>query len=327
MKEHLYIRNFIKKDQPKKDGTYPLMLVLHTPKCKVSMSVKCSVKLSEWNTVSALPEGNFYAMQQLKELRRILLSIYKIHKIQGKKLSSKDVKDIYLSGNYKTKEYITEYPKKTNRTTILQQTFSFVFKQFIRRRYRLYKIDFSYLPTALWQDFKNYLQEHFYKKYHQSCLFFIGKQLLQLSVKEELKTIIQNHLKGFKFTLTPLEIERLLFYPFKKRLLKIRNAFVFALHTGLSFEVIKNLTRKNYRKISTGEDFLLVRNQYKKLQWVDIGALPKAIQDCCLKTEDFLFPLPSIQKANAYIKEIGEYCTDAKWLTFSTAVFHYQSTS
>ncbi len=325
MKEHLYIRNFIKKDQPKKDKTYPLMVVLHTPKCKVSLSVKCSVKLSEWNSVSALPEGNFKAMKQLKAVRKQLLSIYQVHKVQGQNLSAKEVKAIYLSGNYKPTDDISNYPKKVNRTTILQQEFLVVFKQFIRRKYRLYTIDFSYLPSTLWQDFKDYIKTNIYKKHYDSCLYFIGKQLSKFSLKSELKSVIKHHLKGFKFLLNPLEIQRIIAYPFKKRLSKIRDAFVFALHTGLSFEAIKELSRRNYRKLSNGEDFLLVRNQYKKLQWVDIGALPKNIQYLCLKTDDFLFPLPSIQKANAYLKEIAEICTDAKHLSFYSAVSCYKN--
>lgn len=326
MKSHLYLRNFIKKDKQKKDKTYPLMVVLHTPKCKVSLSVKCSVKLSEWNPVTALPEGNDEAVEKIKQIRKQLLSIYQIHKIQGQNLSAKEVKAIYISGNYKPTDGIYDYPKKVNRTTILQQKFSIIFKQFIRRKYRLYNIDFSYVPCTLWQDLKAYIKKHLYKKHYDSCLYFIGKQLLKFSLKSELKTIIKNHFKGFKFLLNPLEIQRIIDYPFKKRLSKIRNAFIFALHTGLSFEIIKNLTKKNYRKVSNGENFLLVRNQYKKLQWIDITALPKTIQDLCLKTDVFLFPLPSIQKANAYLKEITEICTDAKYLSFYSAVYYYKST-
>ncbi len=153
----------------------------------------------------------------------------------------------------------------------------------------------------------------------------IGKQLLKFSLKSKLKLAIKYHLKGFKFSLNPLEIQRIIAYPFKKRLSKIRDAFVFALHTGLSFEVIKKLSKRNYRKLSNGEDFLLVRNQYKKLQWVDIGTLPKSIQGACLKTDEFLFPLPSIQKANTYLKEIAEICTDAKHLSFYSAVTCYKN--
>ncbi len=148
---------------------------------------------------------------------------------------------------------------------------------------------------------------------------------MKFSLKSELKSVIKHHLKGFKFLLNPLEIKRIIAYPFKKRLSKIRDAFVFALHTGLSFEVIKKLSQRNYRKLSNGEDFLLVRNQYKKLQWVDIGALPKNIQGLCLKIAGFLFPLPSIQKANAYLKEISEICTDAKHLSFYSAVVYYKN--
>lgn len=327
MESHLYLRNFIKKDKQKKDKTYPLMVVLYTPECKVSLSVKCSVKLSEWNPVTALPSGNAEAMKKIKQIRKQLLSIYQIHKIQGENLTAKEVKSIYVSRNYKPMDIITNYFQKVNRTTILQQKFLLAFKQFLRRKYRLYSIDYSYLPITLWQDFKVYFQKYFYKKQYRSCLYFIGKQLLKFPLKLAITVGIKNDLNSFKSVLTTLEINRIIDYPFTKRLSKIRNGFLMALHTGLSFDVIKNLTRNNLRKISTGEDYLLVRNQSGKTQWIDIGALPKIIQNNCLHSKtSLLFPMPSIQKTNAYLKEIAEYCTDAKWLTFTTAVFHYRNT-
>ncbi len=153
----------------------------------------------------------------------------------------------------------------------------------------------------------------------------LGNNILKFSLKSDLENIIKTHLKGFKFSLSKLEIQRIINYPFKKRLSKIRDAFVFALYTKLSFKVIKDLSKRNYRKLYNEKDALLVRNQYKKLQWVDISTLPTAIRDCCLKTEDFLFPLPSIQKANAYLKEIAEICTDAKYLSFYSSVACYRN--
>ncbi len=228
LKEHLYIRNFIKKDQPKKDNSYPLMVVLHTPKCKVSLSVKCSVKLSDWNATTTLPEGDLKALKQLRELRKTLLSIYQIHKLDGKTLTAKEVKELYISNKYQSTEAIYESPKKVNRTTLLQQEFSNILEQFFKRAYKLYKIDYAYLPSTLWQDFKTYIKNKHYRHY-DSCLYFIGRQLLKLPLNSKLKTIIKTHLKGFKSVLNPSEINNLIRFNCGERLSKIRNAFIFAL--------------------------------------------------------------------------------------------------
>jgi len=118
---------------------------------------------------------------------------------------------------------------------------------------------------------------------------------------EELKIVIN---KGFKI----------------HRLDLIRDLFIFASFTGLAYSDLKNLQKKHLY-VFNGELWLRI-NRVKTDQpsTMKLFDIPKRLIEKYDNTNsDYIFPVPSNQKVNAYLKEIADLCGIEKNLTFHCA--------
>lgn len=133
--------------------------------------------------------------------------------------------------------------------------------------------------------------------------------------------------------LTKEEVERIETADFGvDRLNKVRDFFVFSIYSGLAYTEIFNLTRENLITGVDGEAWIdMVRQKTKKPYSVPL--LPRAIEIIeryknephCRKTGK-IFPLPTNQKMNAYLKEIQEVCKIKTKLTCHLARKTYSCT-
>jgi site-specific recombinase XerD len=112
----------------------------------------------------------------------------------------------------------------------------------------------------------------------------------------------------------------------------IRDIFVFACYTGLAYVDIANLSKDNLVIGIDGEKWIYTyRNKTDTKS--NIPLMPKAVQ-IVEKYKDHpladnkgkLFPVPSNQKVNAYLKEISELCGINKCLTFHLARHTFATT-
>ena len=116
------------------------------------------------------------------------------------------------------------------------------------------------------------------------------------------------------------------------RLNHVRDLFLFSCYTGLAYIDIYNLTRENISIGIDGEKWIFTHRQKtetasripllsKALSILDKYAKnPKAIN------ENKLLPVPSNQKVNSYLKEIGDCCGIKKELTFHIARHTFATT-
>ena len=106
-----------------------------------------------------------------------------------------------------------------------------------------------------------------------------------------------------------------------KRLVLVRDLFLFACYTGLSYIDLKNLSKHHLYIAHDGNLWLRMnRNKSGETANVYLFNLPKTL---IAKYENpdsiYLFPVPSNQKVNAYLKEIADICDIHKNLTFHVA--------
>lgn len=106
-----------------------------------------------------------------------------------------------------------------------------------------------------------------------------------------------------------------------KRLVLVRDLFLFACYTGLSYIDLKNLSKHHLYIAHDGNLWLRMnRNKSGETANVYLFNLPKTL---IAKYENpdsiYLFPVPSNQKVNAYLKEIADICGIHKNLTFHVA--------
>ena len=131
--------------------------------------------------------------------------------------------------------------------------------------------------------------------------------------------------------LTPEELFELENYLFSQpRLDQVRDLFVFCCYTGLPYQEMSNLTKKNIVKKFDNKLWIDMFRQKTKKQF-SVPLLPKAIS-ILEKYQDnkSILPIISNQKFNSYIKEIAEIIDIEKKLThhiarktFATTVLLY----
>lgn len=122
--------------------------------------------------------------------------------------------------------------------------------------------------------------------------------------------------------LTKEELQKIIVKNFDiKRLELIRDLFVFSSFTGLSYIDIKNLSKDHLYIAHDGNLWLRMnRNKSGETTNVRLFNLPKSlISKYDNPDSTYLFPVPSNQKVNAYLKEIADVCGIHKNLTFHVA--------
>ncbi len=110
-----------------------------------------------------------------------------------------------------------------------------------------------------------------------------------------------------------------------ERLAVVRDIFVFACYTGLSFSDIAKLSHVHLQHRSDGKDWIII-DRNKTNNRCRIPILPKAKQ-ILKKYEDYpgtssreiLLPVLTNQKMNSYLKELGDICNIKKNITMHIA--------
>ena len=107
------------------------------------------------------------------------------------------------------------------------------------------------------------------------------------------------------------------------RLDKIRDIFLFSCFTGLNYNDIKNLTTKNLVVTPNGKYWIKIYIQKSSVPMnIPLLDIPRIILEKYSEYSNstgLLLPVPSIQKMNYYLKEVGEECKIEKQLTFNFA--------
>ena len=115
------------------------------------------------------------------------------------------------------------------------------------------------------------------------------------------------------------------------RLVNIKSLFLFACYTGLSYIEVKNLRVKNIG-VEKGDERWIYTTRQKTGTIEDVPLLPKAekILDNYLRfhssPNDLIFPTPTNQVMNRYLKELAEVAGIYKNITFHSARHTFATT-
>jgi integrase len=249
---------------------------------------------------------------------------FNVHTIKDR-LSGKEVKnitvlnacDIYL--DMMRKLGTSHYAKPT---IIKYSNTKLRLTEYMRSKYGrtdlfLYELNFDFI-----KEFEIFLKTEFgnsqvtcykhYQRFTRIIRVAMQKGYLQKYPFEEYSIKLSR--KEVQY-LTIAEINKIESHKFEiERLAIIRDMFIFSCYTGLAFMEASNLNASNLAVGNDGELWLKMIRQKTKKEF-KIPLLPKAIEIIeryknhpLAKKRNRLLPIPSNQRFNAYIQEVGTIC-------------------
>ncbi len=333
------------------------MRIVHQMK-RVEISMKVVVQSNEWDSskgrlLEKLPESKAINMF-LDQSKAKMWAHYKDARIYADRIDLYTLKDCFLGievkektiieafvyhykmqsavlkpgtmKNYRTTEkYIREFVTREKRKTdipLSKINFQFIteFEYFLR----------GYIPTTHRKRMQNNgLMKHMERL--QKVLNFVHKldwmsarPMDKFSLKFE-KTE-RGYLSDAEFEL----LETIKLFPAKLEM--VRDLFVFACYTGLSYIDLNQLSTDNLIRGIDG-DFWIHTQREKSSEKVILPLLPQALalirkyqNDPRVIGTGRVFPSFSNQKMNSYLKEIGQICKIEKNMTFHLARHTFATT-
>lgn len=337
--------NFIlKKNKPLKDGSVPIYLRVTLNGTRTELSTKINVNPKDWDERSGRIKGRGpIVIRNNKALNDLTVQVYDgIEEIIKHKLSvdSKNLK-LALKGDLEQKtllistyEMYLEHLKKRIGIDFTDSSFEINhvtfnhFKEFLQREMKL-DLGMDEFSNVLFNRFEQFLKlekenshNTVYKKIERLKSMFKWAYTLEYAQKDLTRKFrIKRQKKEIVF-LTQEELDRLAGLQTIERLEIIRDCFLFMCYTSLAFKEIHSLTSDNLSRKITGGYGLVQKRQKTGKNIPEIPLLPQALN--LIKKyekhpkrirEKKLLPIPSNQKFNAYLKELGTLAKIEKPIT------------
>lgn len=204
---------------------------------------------------------------------------------------------------------------------------------FIKYKYRKSNFPLDSINFKFLDAFDIYLKQEF--KVHQNTAWNYHKHLRRvLNLAISMDYISKNPYSKFKVGLEETHREFLTLEELSRiekkeihieRLGAVRDIFVFACYTGLSYSDISKLNR-NHLRIGIDKKEWIIIDRTKTNNRCRIPILPKA-KEILRKYKDYpknlskglLLPVLTNQKMNSYLKELGDICNITKSITMHMA--------
>lgn len=286
---------------------------------------------------------------QLDDILSRLNNIYHNEVTNNNYVSSDIVKDLFFGNPARKNTLLSSFDSyNENRavmvgTSIVRATYlrgtrcRYLLASFLNEKYGKSDIALQDIDPTFVRDFDIYLR----------TVCRLGNNMAVKHIKT-LKHIIReaidagyiqkNPFAGFKIRITQAdrgfltmnELQRLMNKDLScKRLETVRDMFLFACYTGFAYVDVSQLTADNIQLDDNGNLWIVKRRQKTNVESdVMLLDIPKAIIEKYRGTtsDGRLFPIPSNQKTNAYLKELGDICGIEKKMTFHLARHTFATT-
>ncbi|WP_295791678.1 site-specific integrase [Mucilaginibacter sp.] len=344
-----------------KEGKAPVFVGIAVDGDKAYMALKnCQAELIHWDTAKGCGKSTTKQGRQinnyLDEIRIIIKNHYKELELSGARITLEAIKNAFL-GNvdedkpitfaqliaYHNEQGVTLLAAGTMRHYLVTQRYLI---KFFQQKFNKPDVNLTILDYKFISDFELFLYNH-KPKDHQKPMDTNGvlkhivrlKKMTNLAVK--LKWLPSDPFQGFKMTkkrvdkdfLSEFELKAIEEKKFEvERLSMVRDLFVFACYTGLSYVDMANLENNHIVKGIDGENWIHTNRQKTSIP-VNTPILPKAQaiinryrNNVRAEEKGTVFPVISNQKVNSYLKEIADLCGVRKNLTFHVARHTFATT-
>jgi len=347
----------IKKDKVK-DGIACIYAVITINKDKVIFALKKRVNVDHWDKghgglkvkVPEAKETNGY----LEQVRFTITSYYQQLQLEGKEITPQLLKACFLGEDTEETYNLSTLMDYHNETASAALTWSTLkhyavtryLEKFLAVKYHTTDIRVKDIDYKFIVDFETYLRNHKPADHHQPINNNgVMKHLIRLrkmiTLAFKLQWINKDPFKNYKFRykkvetafLSNAELKAIEKHEFaSESLITIRDYFLFACYTGLSFVDLMNLQERNVISGEDGEKWLKLFRQ-KSNEPTNIPLLPPAMailnkykDNPRSVTLGTIFPTITNQKVNMHLKEVAKILGIKKTLTFGVARHTFATT-
>lgn len=337
---------YVKKNQPKSNGLMPIVARVTVNGQMVQFGCKLEINHEIWDAKAGKAIGRSKeAMEINSSLDNLRVSIRKSYdkqmeeygyaipeKIRNQVLGlEQGAKTLIQFIDLHNQQYENRVGINTTRTTFIRyQLIKQRIQDFLKLKYNVSDIPLRDLTPVVLENFYLYLRKECNCENNSSMKTMQRLRKIVYFAKNMGETMadpFQSFRVHFESVdrdiLTQEEIS--LIYEKKfitERLEQIRDIFVFACYTGLSYIDVANLVEDNIQEAFDGNLWIMTKRQKTNVNSnIRLLDIPKAIlakYKGTLKNGKCL-PVVSNQKVNEYLKEIATICGINKKLTFHVA--------
>ncbi len=346
MKSTFRILFYAKRDKQKVDGTVPIWCRITVDGQATRFNTKSNINPNIWDSKAGKASGKTKeAMEVNSLLDTIKASIYKVyHDLQTREnnVNAERVKNIFLGIETKHQTVLELFRRHNedvaklvgiSKTKTTLQKYEIAYKRlsdFIKLQYSVSDISLKDINHMFLSDFEIYLMTSckcgpnttakFMQRFRTIIIMAKNNGWIHTDPFANYKIRFQKVDRGY---LTHEQIEILMRKEFStKRLEQVRDIFVFSCFSGLAYIDVKNLRENNIRTSFDGGIWIMGKREKTGVNFnVPLLDIPKQILEKYAGTlpNKMVLPVPSNQKMNAYLKEIGDLCGIEKELTFHLA--------
>lgn len=340
---------FIKRTKLLKNGEAPICLRITVNGKRAEVQIKRSVEVNKWNNQKECAIGRDNKTLELNHyLETVRTKILRIHRQleQDNKPITAEILKCHYYGESETPKMLLEVFKEHN-----QKCSELIGKDYVRATVMYYERTARYLSEFIKQNHRlsdiplkdidyNFIQafEHFVKTVKNCQQNATVKHLKNF--KRIIRIALLNHwiisdpFAEIHFKQTPTnrdflleeELQLILRKQFNiPRLETVKDIFIFCCFTGLAFTDVQHLTPEHILCDNKGEYWIRKpREKTTNMCNIPLLEIPLKLIDkykhhpeC--ERKNIVFPVPSNQRMNSYLKEIADLCGIKKNLSTHVA--------
>ncbi len=336
---------FLRKGKLLKNGEAPICMRITIDRRMCDILIKRSIPVEQWNQAKECSKNKGRSGDELNRyIESIRVRIYQIYREleeSGKSITADRIKDIYYGNDESRKTLLQLFSEHNDqcrqligkdfvsKTVQRYETTARYLEEFMQKKYKISDIQLNEITPAFVQEFDVFL------KVDKKCALNAAVTRLK-NIKKMIRIALENDwikkspFVGIKFKheetdpefLTMEEIQKIVAKEITiTRIEQVRDVFCFCIFTGLAFSDVLQLSEEHIIKGQDGEMWIRkARQKTKNMCNIPLLPLPiKLIEKYRNHPEyintDKLFPVPSNQKMNAYLKELSDICGIKKRLT------------
>lgn len=353
MRSTFKILFYLKKNNPKPDGTVPAMCRITIDGTISQFSCKLTVLPHLWDTKAGRLTGkSTLAVKTNLTLDKIRGDINRhyqeIMQTDGFVTADK-VKNAYLGLGVKQDTFLTlfakhnqEFSKKVgyNRAKGTYKRYCLLCNHvanYIKQEYNREDIYLKELNLAFINGFEHYLRTERNCSTNTIWNYMIGVKHI-VSIARNAGQLAINPFAGYLISpeqkdrgfLTKEELQLLINAKMKNAQYElVRDLFVFSSFCGLSYSDVKNLTKRNLQTSFDGHLWIITRRQKTNTDSsIRLLEVPKRIIEKYkgYSRDNRIFPVPSNSSCNAILKKIAKQCGINKRLTYHVSRHTFSTT-